>query len=79
MAKPLMIQEKDDQIIKELKKRLGAKTKIEVVRSALNLLGDKTLRDERIARWKNVASRVSKSSKDVLKEFQPNSRLKRNV
>lgn len=78
MAKPLIIQEKDDEMIEELKKRLGAKTKIEVVRSALNLLENKTLRDERIARWKKVASMVSRSSKEVLKEFQHNSRLKRN-
>ncbi|OGQ34616.1 MAG: hypothetical protein A3F16_03170 [Deltaproteobacteria bacterium RIFCSPHIGHO2_12_FULL_43_9] len=79
MAKPLMIQEKDDQKIEELKEKLGAKTKIEVVRNALDLLAHQTARDERIARWKQIAQRVSKSSAEVLKEFQPYSRLKRGT
>ena len=38
MGKPLMLQEADADRIETLKKRLGARTKIQVVRSALDLL-----------------------------------------
>src|SRR3972149_6064918 len=38
MGKPLMLQEADDARIESLKKRLRARTKIEVVRSALGRL-----------------------------------------
>jgi len=38
MGKPLMLQEADAERIESLKKRLRARTKIEVVRSALDLL-----------------------------------------
>ena len=79
MAKPLMIQEKDDALIEDLKEKIGAKTKIEVVRNALTLLVLKTARAERIARWKKAVERVSKSSAKVLREFQSHSRLKRGV
>ena len=38
MGKPLMLQEADAERIETRKKRLGARTKIDVVRSALDLL-----------------------------------------
>jgi hypothetical protein len=38
MGKPFTIQKEDDIKIEILKKQFGFKTKIEVVRSALNLL-----------------------------------------
>lgn len=79
MAKPLMIQEKDDEKIEELKEKLGAKTKIEIVRNALDLLDQKISREMRIKKWKLAAQRVAESSKNVLKEFQPYSRLKRGL
>jgi hypothetical protein len=51
MAKPLMIQLADDSMIEDLKKKIGAKTKIDVVRQALNLLKADVVRRERIKRW----------------------------
>ena len=38
MRKPLMIQIEDDAPTKKLKEKMGAKTKIEVVRTSHNLL-----------------------------------------
>lgn len=78
MAKPLMIQEKDNEKIEELKDKLKAKTKIDVLRNALDLLEQKTNREIRIAKWRETAQRVSKSSKKIQKEFQTYSRLKRS-
>ena len=51
MGKPLMLQEADADRIETLKKRLGARTKIQVVRSALDLLERDAERAERVARW----------------------------
>ncbi len=49
MGKPLMLQEADAERIESLKKRLGARTKIEVVRSALDLLERDAERARRVA------------------------------
>ena len=76
MGKPLMIQAADDQRIEDLKERLGAKTKIAVVRAGLDLLEIETERCKRIERWKKAATLVSASSRGVNAEFQKHSRLK---
>lgn len=78
MGKPLMIQERDDQRIENLKKQLKAKSKVDVVRSALDLLEKETARTQRVAQWKKAVKRVGNSSDEVLKDFQPHSRLRRN-
>jgi len=77
VGKPLMIQEKDDRRIEKLKRRLGAQTKVEVLRSALDLLEERANRVERVARWKKAANLAAKSSYEVLQDFQPHSRLSR--
>ncbi len=77
MGKPLMIQIEDDDRIEKLKAKLGAKTKIEVVRSALNLLEADVIRAERIKRWQSATRRVGKTSLEVLKEFQTKDRFKK--
>ncbi len=77
MGKPLMIQPDDFERIESLKKKTGAPTKIDVVRTALGLLEAQVAREERVRRWKKAARLVADSSYEVLKDFQPHSRIKR--
>lgn len=78
MAKPMMLQDADDKIITSLKKNLRLKTKIEVIRQALKLLKERDAREKRIVRWRKAARLAAASSYEVLREFQPHSRLKKN-
>lgn len=78
MGKPLMIQPADNDRIESLKKKTGAPTKIDVVRTALGLLEAQVAREERVRRWKKAARLVAESSHEVLKDFQPHSRIKRS-
>lgn len=77
MGKPLMLQEADAERIESLKKRLGARTKIEVVRSALDLLEQDAERVERVARWRKAVGVVARESRAALRDFRPHSRLRR--
>ena len=77
MGKPLMLQEADAERIETLKKRLGARTKIEVVRSALDLLERDAEKSERVARWRKAARMVAGESRKVSREFRRHSRLGR--
>jgi len=77
MGKPLMLQEADAERIETLKKRLGARTKIQVVRSALDLLERDAERAERVAPWRKAAKLVARESQRVQLEFQRHSRLRR--
>ena len=77
MGKPVMLQEVDAERIETLKKRLGARTKIQVVRSALDLLERDAERAERVARWRKAAKLVARESQRVQREFQRHSRLRR--
>ena len=77
MGKPLMLQEADAARIESLKERLGSRTKIEVVRSALDLLERDAERAERVAKWRSVAGMVARESRAALRDFRPHSRLRR--
>lgn len=77
MGKPIMLQEADAERIEALKKRLKARTKIDVVRSALTLLERDAERVERAMRWRRAARLVAGESRAVLHEFQRHSRLRR--
>lgn len=77
MGKPLMLRDEDDARIELLKKRMGARTKIDVVRSALDLLQSEVERAERVERWRHAARRVTKESRRALRDFQGHSRLGR--
>ena len=77
MGKPLMLQEADAARIESLKKRLRARTKIEVVRSALDLLERDAERAARVLRWRRAARLVAPQSRAVLRDFQRHSRLRR--
>ena len=76
MGKPLTIQAEDDIKIEMLKKQLGLKTKIEVVRSALNLLEAEANRQTRVKRWQKAAHIVGGSGLEVLKAFVNPARFK---
>jgi len=77
MGKPLMLQEADAERIETLKKRLGARTKIDVVRSALDLLEQDAEKTERVVRWRKAAKLVAAESRKVSREFQRHNRLGR--
>jgi hypothetical protein len=77
MGKPLMLQAADAERIETLKKRLDARTKIDVVRLALDLLERDAERAERVTRWRKAAKMVADGSQQVLREFQRHSRLRR--
>lgn len=77
MGKPLMLQEADAERIETLKQRMGARTKIEVVRSALDLLERSTERGERVRRWERAVKLVAGESRAVQRELRLHSRLKR--
>lgn len=77
MGKPLMLQERDAERIEALKRRLGARTKIEVLRSALDRLERDAERTERVVRWRKAVKAAARESRAVLREFRPHSRLKR--
>lgn len=77
MGKPLMLRDEDDARIEMLKRRTGARTKIGVVRSALDLLENEIDRAERVARWQSAVKLVRAESSKVMREFQRHSRIKR--
>ncbi len=77
MGKPLMLQEADAERIESLKRRLRARTKIEVVRSALDLLERDAERAERVAKWRKAVGLVVRESRATLREFRAHSRLRR--
>jgi hypothetical protein len=77
MGRPLMLQEADAERIETLKKRLGAPTKIAVVRSALDLLERDAERTGRVARWRKAARTAAGESRKVSRELQHHSRLAR--
>lgn len=77
MGKPLTIQDEDDRRIEDLKDRLGAPTKIAVVRAGLDLLEREAERRARIERWRSAARAAAATSAEVNAEFRPHTRLKK--
>ena len=77
MGVPLMLQEADARRIESLKVRLGAATKVEVVRTALDLLERDTERALRVKRWERAVGLAARSSRRALADFRPHSRLHR--
>ena len=78
MGKPLMIQPEDELRIEALKEKLGAPTKVDVVRQGLYLLEREAERRSRVQRWKRAAGIVAGHSAEVNQEFRAYSRLKRS-
>ncbi len=75
MGKPLMLQEGDADRIAALQRRVGAKTKIEVVRRALRLLERRVARAEREQQWVRAVQLAKKESRAVNRELQRGSLL----
>lgn len=76
MGKPFTIQIEDDLKIEDLKKKTGLKTKIEVVRMALNALESELTKKQKIQRWAKAAKIVGDADLEILKEFQTKDRFK---
>lgn len=75
MGVPLMLQEADARRIEALKKRIGARTKVEVVRTALDLLEREAERAARVVRWERAVRNAAATSRRAIADFRPNSRL----
>jgi hypothetical protein len=78
MGKPLTIQESDDQRLNSLKRPLGLRSKVDVLRKGLDLLEKQVKRDRQISQWQRAARLVAPQSAAVNKEFQSFSRLHKN-
>jgi len=78
MGKPLMLREADDRRIEALRKRLGTKTKVDVVRTALRPLEQDAERAERVARWQRAVRVAAAESRKALRDYRPHSRLHRD-
>jgi hypothetical protein len=76
MGKLLMLRDEDDARIVKLKRRLKAKSKVEVVRSGLALLEREAERAERVAQYRRAAALVRRSSAEFLRETE-RSRMRR--
>jgi hypothetical protein len=74
MGKLLMLRDDDDRRIERLKRRIGAPSKVQVVRSALDLLEAQADRAEKIVRWRHAARLVAENSAAVNREFRPGAR-----
>jgi hypothetical protein len=72
-----MLQEADARRIEALKESLGARSKVEVVRTALDLLERQTERAERVRRWERAVALASPESRRALEDFRPHTRLRR--
>ena len=72
-----MIQPEDNTRIEILKEKTGARSKVDVIRTALSLLEAEIKRAERVKRWERAAKIVGKSGLDLLKEFQTRERFKK--
>lgn len=77
MGVPLMLQEADARRIEALKTRLGARSKVEVVRTALDALEREANRIERIERWRRAVQLAAPESRRANRAFQKHTRLKR--
>lgn len=78
MGVPLMLRQADARRIEAMRKRLGARSKVDVVRSALDLLEQQAERTERIRRWKKAVMLAARESERALRDFRPHSRLRRD-
>ncbi|MBI3540962.1 MAG: hypothetical protein HY073_02335 [Deltaproteobacteria bacterium] len=78
MGLPLTIQPEDDRRLEAFKRPLGAKTKIEVLRTALDTLEEKLKGQKRLQRLRHAAGLVAGESARVNREFQRHSLLKKS-
>ena len=72
-----MIQEGDERRIEALKRRLGARTKVEILRAGLDLLEREADRRARVTRWRRAVRLAVATSRQVNAEFRAHTRLRR--
>ena len=77
MGVPLMLQEADAKRIESLKQRLGARSKVDVVRSALDLLERDAERAARVTRWQRAVKVAKRASARALADFRRHGPLSR--
>lgn len=77
MGKPIMLREEDDARIEELKARIGAPTKVDVIRQGLALLESQAAREDKVRRWQAAVKAARRTSEAALRDFRQHSRLKR--
>jgi hypothetical protein len=77
MGVPLMLQEADARRIETLKKQLGARSKVDVVRTALGLLERDAERSARVTRWKRAVKLAARTSAQTLADFRRHASLHR--
>lgn len=75
MGIPLTIKPEDNEKLLFLKKRTGAKSKVEVLRTALNLYDLQVAKKERIKKWQKAASLIGDTSLEVLSDFKTKNRF----
>lgn len=66
-----MLRDEDDKRIEHLKRRIHAKSKVDVVRLGLDLIERDADRRERVARWRRAVLLVGDSSREAMLDFQP--------
>ncbi len=71
-----MLQEPDAERITSLQRRIGAKSKVDVVRQALSLLERRLARADRERRWARAVSLAATESRRVNAEFRSGSLLR---
>jgi hypothetical protein len=72
-----MLQPDDAERIDKLKRRIGARSKVDVVRAALTLLECTAERAERAERWTRAVKLAKAESQRALRDFRGQSRLRR--
>ncbi len=77
MATALTIQDYDEVKLEHLKKVLKAKSKVDVLRRALDVLEREVAHAARRSRWKKAVQVVSEDSHAVNQEFQHYAQIKR--
>ena len=75
MGIPLTIKPEDNEKLLLLKKQTGAKSKVEVLRTALTLYELQVAKKERIKKWKKAASLIGDTSLEVLNDFKTKNRF----
>lgn len=75
MGVPLMLKKADAERIERLKQRLGARSKVAVVRTALDMLERDAERADRVRRWERAVRLATGESRRVAKDFRPHGRL----
>ena len=77
MGVPLMLQEDDARRIESLKKRIGVRTKVDVVRAGLDMLERAAERAERVQRWERAVRLAGGESRRALRDFRKHNRVSR--